>query len=210
MCPTPPFGDVSTSRIGDGTRLCRPPAWWGLTLPRLPTLTAPGDCAGVTAPAPSDNLGLDDVLRVVLLEVEQVACYGGPRRKNAQVRIHPKRELHMDMEKDSENRPRCSRYFLSWAGLRRRTRALTQQPESSGIVQCQDQFWLDWRRIGVVERPQLFFNCTLCPTRTKGSVYSGSHKKVSQVYFSKFEPIDLTQDSIMQRAGVPMLYDMNY
>ena len=27
------------------------------------------------------------------------------------------------------------------------------------------------------------------------------------MYFSTFEPIDLTQDSIMQRAGVPMLYD---
>jgi hypothetical protein len=27
------------------------------------------------------------------------------------------------------------------------------------------------------------------------------------VYFSTFEPIDLTPDSIMQRAGVPTLYD---
>ncbi len=27
------------------------------------------------------------------------------------------------------------------------------------------------------------------------------------MYFNTFEPIDLTQDSIMQRAGVPMLYD---
>ena len=54
-------------------------------------------------------------------------------------------------------------------------------------------------------RPQLFFNCTLCPTGAKG--YSGSHKEVSLVYFSTFEPIDLTPDSIMQRAGVPMLYD---
>ena len=56
-------------------------------------------------------------------------------------------------------------------------------------------------------RPQLFFNCTLCPTGLKASMHSRSHKEVSLVYFSTFEPIDLTPDSIMQRAGVPMLYD---
>jgi hypothetical protein len=56
-------------------------------------------------------------------------------------------------------------------------------------------------------RPQLFFNCTLCPIGLKASVHSGSHKEVSLVYFSTFEPIDLTPDSIMQRAGVPLLYD---
>ena len=56
-------------------------------------------------------------------------------------------------------------------------------------------------------RPQLFFNCTLCPTGAKGSAYKGFHKEVSLVYFSTFEPIELTPDSIMQRAGVPMLYD---
>jgi hypothetical protein len=33
------------------------------------------------------------------------------------------------------------------------------------------------------------------------------YKEVSLVYFSTFEPIGLTPDSIMQRAGVPMLYD---
>jgi hypothetical protein len=38
-------------------------------------------------------------------------------------------------------------------------------------------------------------------------VHSGSHKDVTLVYFSTFEPIDLTTDSIMQRARVPMLYD---
>jgi hypothetical protein len=38
-------------------------------------------------------------------------------------------------------------------------------------------------------------------------VHSGSHKEVSLVYFSTLEPIDLTTDSIMQRAGVPLLYD---
>jgi hypothetical protein len=40
----------------------------------------------------------------------------------------------------------------------------------------------------------------------QGEIVSASHK-VSLVYFSTFEPIDLTPDSIMQRAAVPMLYD---
>ena len=53
--------------------------------------------------------------------------------------------------------------------------------------------------------PQLFFNCTLCSTGAKGD--SRTHKEVSLVYFSTFEPIKLTPDSIMQQAGVPMLYD---
>ena len=44
-------------------------------------------------------------------------------------------------------------------------------------------------------------------TGAKGPGYSASHKEVSLVYFSMFEPIDLTPDSIMQQAGVPMLYD---
>jgi hypothetical protein len=56
-------------------------------------------------------------------------------------------------------------------------------------------------------RPQLFFKCTLCPTGLKATMHSGSHKEASLVYFSTFEPIDLTPGSIMQRAGVPMLYD---
>ncbi len=55
--------------------------------------------------------------------------------------------------------------------------------------------------------PQLFFYCTFCPTGAKGPGYSASHKEVSLMYFSKVEPIDLTQDSIMQQAGVPMLYN---
>ncbi len=56
-------------------------------------------------------------------------------------------------------------------------------------------------------RPQLIFNRTLCPIGAKGTMYSASHKEVSLVYFSTFEPIDLTPDSIMQQAGVPILYD---
>ncbi len=45
-------------------------------------------------------------------------------------------------------------------------------------------------------RAQLFFNCPLCPTGTKG--HSCSHKEVSQVYFSTFEPINPTHGSVMQ------------
>ncbi len=55
--------------------------------------------------------------------------------------------------------------------------------------------------------PQLFFNCTLCPIGAKGPGYRASHKEVSLVYFSTFKPINLTPDSIMQQARVPMLYD---
>ncbi len=33
-----------------------------------------------------------------------------------------------------------------------------------------------------------------------------SHKDVSLVFFNTFEPISLTQESCMQRKGVPMLY----
>ena len=39
-------------------------------------------------------------------------------------------------------------------------------------------------------RPQLFFNCTLCPAGAKGD--RRMHKEVSLVYFSTFEPIELT------------------
>ncbi len=50
--------------------------------------------------------------------------------------------------------------------------------------------------------PQLFFNCTSCRQAPRCT-----HKEGSLVYFSTFEPIDLTPDSITQRAGVSMLYD---
>ncbi len=56
--------------------------------------------------------------------------------------------------------------------------------------------------------PQLFFDCTVCPTGAKGPGFIVAHKEVSLVYFSMLEPIDLTPDSIMQQAGVPMLYDL--
>jgi hypothetical protein len=34
-----------------------------------------------------------------------------------------------------------------------------------------------------------------------------SHREVSLVFFSTFEPISLTPDSDMQRNGIPMLYE---
>ena len=47
-------------------------------------------------------------------------------------------------------------------------------------------------------RPQLFFSCTLCPTGQMGD--RGSHREVSLVFFSTFEPIDLGRDSVLQRT----------
>jgi hypothetical protein len=41
----------------------------------------------------------------------------------------------------------------------------------------------------------------------KGPGFQAFHKEVSLVYFSTFKPINLTPGSIMQQAGVPMLYD---
>ena len=38
-------------------------------------------------------------------------------------------------------------------------------------------------------------------------MHRGSHKEASLVYYSTFKPINLTPDSIMQQAGVPMIYD---
>ncbi len=54
-------------------------------------------------------------------------------------------------------------------------------------------------------RPQLSFNCSLCRTGPKGD--SCYHKEMSLVYFSTFEPTNLTPDSVLQRAGVPMLHE---
>ena len=51
-------------------------------------------------------------------------------------------------------------------------------------------------------RPQLFFNCTLCSTGMQGC--KQRHMEVSLVFFSTFEPINITPQSIMQRNGVPM------
>ena len=74
---------------------------------------------------------------------------------------------------------------------------ISQTPDSPGMCNypgvCISLVWY--------ARPQLFFNCTLCPTGAKESMYSASHKEVSLVYFSTFKPIALTPDSIMQLQG---------
>ena len=54
-------------------------------------------------------------------------------------------------------------------------------------------------------RPQLFFNCTVCPTGQRARKHR--HMELSLVFFSTFEPINITPHSVMQRNGVPMLYD---
>ena len=54
-------------------------------------------------------------------------------------------------------------------------------------------------------KPQLFFKCTMCPTGMQAR--KQRHMEVSLVFFSTFEPINITPQSIMQRNGVPMFYD---
>ena len=54
-------------------------------------------------------------------------------------------------------------------------------------------------------RPQLFFSCSLCPTGQMED--KASHREVSLVFFSTFEPISLTPDSCMQRNVIAMLYE---
>ncbi len=98
---------------------------------------------------------------------------------------------------------------LLLAGLRGDSCTLPEQSKSGRIFQHQlvikTDFDIQGNGLEWYALPQLFFNCTLCPTGAKER--SGSHKEVSLVYFSPFEPIKLTSDSVMQRAGVPMLYD---
>ncbi len=60
-----------------------------------------------------------------------------------------------------------------------------------------DDFWFI--------RPQLFFSCCLCPTGQTEDKFS--HREVSLVFFSTFEPISFTSDSCMQKNGIPMLYE---
>ncbi len=62
---------------------------------------------------------------------------------------------------------------------------------------CGDDVWF--------ARPQLFFSCSLCPTGKTENQYS--HREVSLVFFSTFEPIPLTPDTCMQKNGIPMLYE---
>lgn len=54
-------------------------------------------------------------------------------------------------------------------------------------------------------RPQLFFRCSVAPT---GQLTRRKrHVELSLVFFSTFEPISLTPDSVMQQSGIPMLFD---
>jgi hypothetical protein len=62
---------------------------------------------------------------------------------------------------------------------------------------CGDDVWF--------ARPQLFFSCSLCPTGQTENKYS--HREVSLVFFSTFEPISLIPDSCMQKNGISMLYE---
>jgi hypothetical protein len=54
-------------------------------------------------------------------------------------------------------------------------------------------------------RPQLFFNCTVAPVGQLEC--KARHTELSLVFFSTFEPIKLTPNSVMQRNGVPMFFD---
>ena len=54
-------------------------------------------------------------------------------------------------------------------------------------------------------RLQLLFRCTLCPAGALHDIRR--HTEVSLAFFSTFEPVDLTPNSVMQQEGVPMFYD---
>jgi hypothetical protein len=54
--------------------------------------------------------------------------------------------------------------------------------------------------------PQLFFSCTVC--RRDHQENRSSHQELSLVFFSTFEPINLSPDNVMQgMKEVPMLYE---
>ena len=51
---------------------------------------------------------------------------------------------------------------------------------------------------------QLFFWCTVCPTGSQA--VEQQHKELALVFFSTFEPIELTLNAVKQRKGVPIFY----
>ena len=55
-------------------------------------------------------------------------------------------------------------------------------------------------------KPQLFFNVILCPPGKRHNSFT--HKHVSLVFFSTFEPIRLTPNSVTQKHGIPMFFDI--
>jgi hypothetical protein len=69
------------------------------------------------------------------------------------------------------------------------------------------QTWISAGKQGLLwyARPQLFFNCTVVPVLQLER--KARHTELSLVFFSTFEPIKLTPNSVMQRNGVPMFLD---
>jgi hypothetical protein len=53
--------------------------------------------------------------------------------------------------------------------------------------------------------PQLFFKCSFCRAGSKSE--PATHVRRDLMFFSTFEPIDLTPNSHLQQKGMPMLYD---
>ena len=51
----------------------------------------------------------------------------------------------------------------------------------------------------------LLFRCTLCPAGAQHDIRR--HTEVSLAFFSTFEPVNLTPNSVMQQEGVPMFYN---
>ncbi len=88
--------------------------------------------------------------------------------------------------------------FVLCEGLCGATNALPQQSEPGGIFQRQDRFGLAGGRSGVVCAPSTPLQLHLVSYRRQGGQqYSQGGVPLSLVYFSTFEPIELTQDSIM-------------
>jgi hypothetical protein len=99
--------------------------------------------------------------------------------------------------------------FLVRAGLCCHIGALPRQSKPCGILQRQDRLRLAGGQPGV---DALNSSSTApCVPQVSWETDSDSreHKEVSLVYFSTFEPIALTPDSVrvIQQAGVPILYD---
>jgi hypothetical protein len=65
---------------------------------------------------------------------------------------------------------------------------------------------MDLSREGLLwyAQPQLFFNCTVAPIGQLEC--KARHTELSLVFFSTFEPIKLTPNSVMQRNEVPMFF----
>ena len=84
------------------------------------------------------------------------------------------------------------------------TRTRCNPSMSRPILTCRATVWCGMHALNSFST----VHCVLqAPKASPALTYSDSHKEVSLVYFSTFEPIELTPDSIMQQAGVPMLYD---